>query len=89
MGSVVDAHINQLLSLGGAAEGSLAHMLRLPYKSNYGSVGGLARIYVKHLDIPLRGYCGDYCVYHRTVASLTEIRNAFDYSFHFVISSAY
>ena len=50
MSSVVLAHVDDLGSFLGTAEGSLDHSLRFTYEGDDGAVGGFTRIHVEQFN---------------------------------------
>ena len=90
MGPVVPAHVDELLSLCGAAEGRFSYLLRPADKGHHRAVGRLPRVHVQDLH-PFDGRYGIHDgVYFRPVAPLAEVRDTFDYSLHTaVICSAH
>ena len=83
VGSVMDAHIDEFRCFGGSAERSFQNVFRLSYESHYGAVCGLAGIDIQYLYFLYRCNSLNYTVDDRAVASLAEIRHAFDDSFHY------
>ena len=76
------AHVDELTGLLYSLERSLHDSLRTSDKRHYGTVGGLARIYIQ--DLYATGFLDrrNDGVDNFPVAALTEIRHTFDDSFH-------
>ncbi len=83
MSTVVVSHIDELLGLGGAAEGGFADGTGLADESDDGAVGGHAGVDVEHLDALDGGDGGYDVVNHGFIASFAVVGDAFDDLFHF------
>ena len=85
MSPVMLAHVYLLLGHCSSLERGLDHIFRRAHEGDYCAVGGLSRVHVKNLYTSYRGDCSHDGVYDGFVAPLTEIRNAFYDSTHWLI----
>jgi hypothetical protein len=82
MSTLVFAHVDEFSGPFHCPESSLAYGLRLPDKSDYGTVGGLPGVHIKHpYTFHLFNLGGDPADQVH-VASLTEVRNALNDLIH-------
>ena len=82
MGAVMDAHINEFLRFGSAAESGFADVCGRSDKGDDRPVGGFTGIYVQHFDAFHRGDGRYNLVNYGAVAAFAIIGDTFNQLFH-------
>ena len=84
MGAMMMPHIDKLPGGFHSCEGSLDYRLRRPDKSHYRPVGCLSRIYIQNFNSLYGSYFRHNLIYYFLIPPLAEVRDAFNYSLHFL-----